>query len=177
MKLTKFKDIPRFVRSGGYEVHHSIDFAIQKIEEFQSKDELSALDMDPDFQRGHVWSTEQQVAWLEFFMRGGVTGNVIYFNHPGWQGDYKGEFVIVDGKQRLEAIRRFIYNEIAVFGSYRKEFTDSIWSFCPSIKFNINTLKTRKEVLQWYLDLNSGGTPHSSDEILRVKLLLEKEKK
>lgn len=33
----------------------------------------------------------------------------------------------------------------------------------------MNDLKTEKEVLQWYIDMNSGGTPHSNMEIERVK--------
>jgi hypothetical protein len=44
------------------------------------------------------------------------------------------------------------------------------------IKFNINDLQYRREVLQWYLDMNTGGTVHSKEEIQRVKHLLEKER-
>ena len=40
---------------------------------------------------------------------------------------------------------------------------------------NINNLQTRKEVLQWYIELNSGGTVHTDAEIDRVKKLLRKE--
>jgi len=37
----------------------------------------------------------------------------------------------------------------------------------------VNNLKTRKEVLQWYIEFNSGGTVHTDAEIQRVKKLLE----
>ena len=37
---------------------------------------------------------------------------------------------------------------------------------------NVNDLKTEKEVLQWYVDMNSGGTPHSNEEIERVKKMI-----
>jgi hypothetical protein len=43
--------------------------------------------------------------------------------------------------------------------------------------FIVNDLRTRKEVLQWYLDLNTGGTIHTSDEIEKVKRLLAAETK
>ena len=42
--------------------------------------------------------------------------------------------------------------------------------------FHVNYLKTRREVLEWYLQLNGGGTPHSQKELDRVRGLLEKEK-
>ena len=37
----------------------------------------------------------------------------------------------------------------------------------------MNDLKTEKEVLQWYIDMNAGGTSHSKEEIDRVKKMLE----
>ena len=32
------------------------------------------LQLNPDFQRGHVWTEDQQVKFLEFILRGGKTG-------------------------------------------------------------------------------------------------------
>jgi len=43
------------------------------------------------------------------------------------------------------------------------------------LKFNVNDLQTRGEVLQWYIEMNSGGVVHSDEEIKRVKKLLEQE--
>ena len=39
--------------------------------------------------------------------------------------------------------------------------------------FNVNNLKTRADVLRWYLEMNTGGTPHSKEEIKRVEELYE----
>lgn len=41
-----------------------------------------------------------------------------------------------------------------------------------TIKLNVNDLKTEREVLQWYIDMNAGGTPHTTEEIDRVKKLI-----
>ena len=79
----------------------------------------------------------------------------------------------MDGLQRITAISRFVHNEIKVFGSYFKEYTDSPRIVMDTIRVNINDLKTRREVLQWYIDMNAGGTPHSKEEIDRVRGLLE----
>ena len=40
---------------------------------------------------------------------------------------------------------------------------------------NVNDLPSRGAVLRWYIELNSGGTPHSDAEIGRVRALLEQE--
>ena len=39
--------------------------------------------------------------------------------------------------------------------------------------FNVNNLKTKKEVLKWYLEMNTGGTVHTKDELNKVKGMLE----
>ncbi len=92
----------------------------------------------------------------------------------------------VDGLQRITVAQRFIHNEIKVFDSYYEEFQDSIrlldacmFLNVNDLKFekevlNVNDLKFEKEVLQWYIDMNAGGTPHTAEEIFRVKKLIDK---
>lgn len=170
---TKFADIPKFTRTGEWEC----DFPLQRIwaaiEEWQRDD---GLNLDPDFQRAHVWTAPQQVAWIEYFLRGGRTGRVIYLNNPSWQSSRRAkdydEFVLVDGKQRLEAIRRFLRGEIRVFGSLYSEFADGL-GLDYTMKVNINDLRTKREVLQFYIDFNSGGVVHSNEEIARVRSLMQ----
>ena len=171
-KLTKFSDIPRFTQDGTWQSDFTFDYLVSFIKEEVEK---HGLQLNPNFQRGHVWTEEQQVAWLEFFLRGGKTSRIIYFNKPSWnrsvpEGEYD-EYVCVDGLQRLTAIQRFVNNEIKVFGSYYNEYTDSM-RMIHSIKININDLKSEKEVLQWYVDMNSGGTPHTYEEIERVREMI-----
>jgi len=169
----KFRDIPQFTRNGSWECDFSISSAVRQIENW---DKEFGVNLEPDFQRGHVWTEEQQIAWLEFLFKGGKTSRVIYFNNPNWDKneDNKDDMVCVDGLQRLTAIKRFINNEIKVFGYYFNEYEDTI-RMISGIKINVNSLQTRKEVLQWYLDFNSGGTVHTEEELDGVKRLLEKE--
>lgn len=172
MKLTRFQDIPQFTRDGNWECDYPLDRLHAFIVESQEK---FGLNLDPDFQRAHVWIEEQQIAWLEFFLRGGKTGRVIYLNQADWPSSH-GEFVCVDGKQRIEAVRRFVANEIPAFGTLYKEFTDKL-RVCQTMRVNVNSLTTRAEVIQWYIEMNAGGTPHTAAEIERVrKLLIEARK-
>ena len=177
MKITRFQDIPKFTREGTYQVDYNFTYLMEELDELEKN---QGLQLNPKFQRGHVWVREQQIAWLEFFLRGGKTGRVLYFNKPDLNsavpdGEYN-DFVCVDGLQRITAIRAFMNGEIPVFGSYIGEFTDQPSIVRDSIKININDLKSEREVLQWYVDMNSGGTPHTNEEIERVKhMILELE--
>ncbi len=168
----KFKDIPKFTRAGSYQVNMPLNYFVKWIKENQ---EECGLEMNPDFQRGHVWTEKQQIAYIEFLLRGGKSGKVVYFNCPLWSlGSRDCDFVCVDGLQRTTAIMRFIDNEIPAFGVYYKDFEDNL-PMEIDIIVNINELKTRKEVLKWYIEMNEGGTPHTEEEIERVKRLLESE--
>jgi len=83
--------------------------------------------------------------------------------------------VCVDGLQRLTACMRFINNEIPAFEHYYKEF-EGWMPLDIDLLFNVNNLKTKAEVLVWYIEFNTGGTVHTEEEINKVKMLLEKEK-
>jgi uncharacterized protein with ParB-like and HNH nuclease domain len=136
------------------------------------------FELDPDFQRNHVWSREKQVRFVEFILRGGTSALNIYFNCPGWQACSHvegGRFVLVDGKQRLEAVRAFLRGDFPVCGHYFAEFTDRL-PLHARFSVHINNLPTDAEVLQWYLDLNDGGVVHTTEEIARVRAMLEAEK-
>ena len=41
------------------------------------------------------------------------------------------------------------------------------------MRVHINDLKTKEEVLRWYLEMNAGGTPHSNEELGRVAAMLQ----
>lgn len=176
-KITRFKDIPQFTSSGSYQVNYPLTSLVREIEEEVSE---MGLQLNPEFQRGHVWTEEQQIAWLEYHLRGGKSGNTIYLNNPFWnsykepkQNEYS-DYVCVDGLQRITAAQRFVHNEIKVFGSYFKEYEDRLrLANDATMILNVNNLKSEKEVLQWYVDMNAGGTPHASEEIERVKKMIE----
>lgn len=170
MNFEKWKEENGLTRIGNYEIN--IDF--EHIGETINRYKKYKLNLTPDFQRGHVWNQEQQIAFVTFLLRGGKT-TPIYFNHPGWMNDFKGDFVIVDGLQRLTALLKFHSNKIPCETGHFYEDFENIRLLDIDVRFNINNLKTRREVLKWYLEINSGGTPHSFEEIERVKKLLDKE--
>lgn len=170
----KFSEINQFMKAGGYEIDVPLSFLKEQLKNYEDR---YGLELNPDFQRGHVWTKEQQIAWLEFFFRGGITSRVIYFNCPMFNPEYTGTvsstMVCVDGLQRLTALLGFLDNEIPIFGTLYEDFEDKLNDVRHSIKININNLLDKKDVIRWYIQMNTGGTVHSKKEIERVSKLLE----
>jgi len=124
------------------------------------------LNMDPDFQRGYIWSDMQKIAYIEFLLSGGTTGREIYFNAPGWgKGNADEPMVLVDGKQRLNAIISFMKGEFEVFAA--ANYSDLTWSDRENldIYFNVNDLEDPKDVIRWYLGMNTGGAIHTEEDL------------
>lgn len=169
--MPTFKDIPHFPRS-----YYNIDVSLDYVKHTLDRYLRDGLNMDPDFQRGHVWTVEQQEAFMRYMLQGGETTR-IYFNCPRFTSGYrpKGKFVCVDGKQRLTAALAFLNDEIRPFGLLCSEYTGRMR---PDVgfRFHVAELDSKLEVLQWYLSINSGGTPHSEEDLERVRQLIAKEK-
>ena len=169
-----FQEVPSYIPCTGYSVDVSWSYLLRHVKRAME----DGLELDPDFQRGHVWTEGQRSAYVEFCLRGGSSARHLYFNCYGYTGrDTMGPYVIVDGRQRLSAVLGLLDNKVEVFGHRFEEFMGEL-RMLRSVMFrwNVNELRTRAEVLEWYLEMNSMGTPHTASELRRVKNLLRKEK-
>ena len=167
-----WRDIPKYIADGTYRTDVPLDSVDGKI---RSYEERYGLDINPDFQRGHVWDERRQIAFVEHLLKGGQGSHEIRFNCPGWRTTYVGPMVLVDGLQRVTSVRRFFSDEITAFGHRYSEF-EGIYPWSAwSLSFRINDLPTRYDVLRWYLEINTGGVVHTEEQINKVRMLLEKE--
>ena len=175
----KYADIPQFTRASNYQ----IDLDWEELENWISRknraldapNDKYCLELEPEFQRGHVWDEAKQIRYVEFILRGGETGKDIYFNCSSFMQKMDTAIQLVDGLQRLTAVRRFLNNEIPSFGIYHKDFEERHIPSHARFRIHIHDLKKYKQVLQWYVELNEGGIIHTPEEIDRVKKMIERE--
>lgn len=178
----KYEDID-FYPPSYYTVHSSWEYIEETLKSWDTRDIPGSLglNLDPDFQRGHVWTEQKQIEYVEYCLRGGESSRNLIFNHPNWSGNYKGEMVLVDGKQRLEAVKKFLRNELPIFNGHKlNDFENPrkvLRSHNAHFIVSVHKLPTRKDVLEFYLKLNSGGVVHTKEEIEKVRKMLEEELK
>jgi Protein of unknown function DUF262 len=164
----RYQDIPQMTPWGGY----SVDVRWSYLETWLAGFPSACL--DPEFQRHYVWTEQQKIRYVEFALRGGRSGKDILWNCPDWNTTaIYDRMAIVDGKQRINAVRQFMRDELAVFGHTRSQIDGRLPTFNASFKMHVNDLVDPADVLQWYLDVNSGGTQHTDDELDRVRRLME----
>lgn len=169
----KFADIPQFPRA-----HYEVDVEWRDLETCVDRYvQQWGLELEPDFQRGHVWTEAQQIAFVEYGLMGGESSMVITTNCAEWHSGKDAPVELLDGLQRVTAVSRFYNGEIPAFGHRLPEFSDRARMVQGSFKWRVLCLKTRADVLKQYLLMNSGCVVHSPEEIARVRALLEKETK
>jgi len=146
--------------------------------------EYGGLELIPDFQRGHVWTRAQQVHFIENCLRGVVasSGFLIQFNSPSWNdesadSDLPPGLQCVDGLQRYTAVTEFAKGNVKPFGFTAQELLRT--QFHPGrfhMKVAVHDFTLRADLLEHYLSINAGGTPHAAEEIERVQGLLAQAK-
>lgn len=169
--MPSFQDIPQFTKSANY----AVDVPWTHLQRYVAHLVLEyGFDANPPFQRAHVWNAEQKSRYIEYVLRGGDSGRSIYANAKNWNRAVDlGPFVLVDGKQRLDAVLGFLNDEVPAFGHAYSEYTGVLRITQTSFRWHINDLATYEEVLQWYVDLNDGGVVHTRQEIDKVKTMLD----
>jgi hypothetical protein len=138
------------------------------------------MNLNPDYQRGHVWTDEQAGRFVGHLIEGGATP-ILIFNRDG---DYQKSDEVVDGKQRITACYRWLTGRIPAELTdgrlvYFHDLDAESQRYMRSISGPVMEIGyvqlSRAEVLRLYLRLNRGGTVHTDAEINHVRDLLAAE--
>jgi hypothetical protein len=136
---------------------------------------LYNLNTNPEYQRGYIWTEQQQINYVEYMLRGGFSGKDIFFNAPGWMQNFMGTIELVDGKQRISAVLKFLSDKLLIFGNVKySDFTTDInlYQHEPYFNFHVNNLANKADIIKWYISMNEGGTAHTKEDIQNARNLL-----
>ncbi|WP_368880403.1 DUF262 domain-containing protein [Proteus mirabilis] len=154
----------------------------KSIQTFETEDDM-IVEMNPDYQRGHVWTLDQKIHYIENMLRFKFQPE-IRLNFPHYKDTHskcknglkKNVVTCIDGLQRYTAITEFANEKFKVFDNQVgvKDLDCTAFSFKRlHCILKIYEFTDKKELLQFYIDLNAGGTFHTPDEINRVKKMKE----
>lgn len=147
-------------------------------------------DLNPDYQRGPVWTPEHQGRFIGHVLAGGVQPPIYVQRYRSIKNSPVKEYwtvpeEVIDGQQRLRAITAFMTGEVPALvqhetgpATYWYEDMDrSEQSFSILYSVIIYVDIKRADRLRFYLRLNGEGIPHTAEELSHVRALLAEEMK
>ena len=124
----------------------------------------------PPWQRPEVWTIEQKCRFIEGIFLGLGCG---WYVTNGLEWNHRGESVpmsgwLIDGQQRMSAIRDFLSGELVVFGDVRfpdlSEPQKRRFYRTPFPCFELDYCDNETVLQELYDRLNFGGTPHTPEQ-------------
>lgn len=152
-------------------VVQSSDMALMNVASLANS---GALDLSPRFQRRNRWDADRQSLLIESFLMN-VPVPPVYLAE-----EQHGRFSVIDGKQRLTAISRFLNGEFRLTGlKFMHDLTGRTFRDLPaSLSGSLNLRPLRaviimRQTAEWvkyevFIRLNTGGQPLNPQEIRNV---------
>lgn len=131
----------------------------------------SMLDLTPDFQREYVWNIRKQSELIESLLMG-IPLPAIYVRE-----NEKGVYIVVDGKQRLTTLFRFINGEfklenLTILPSYKgmrfSDLTPLEQNKIEDYTLQVNAIKpptSDRVIFDLFDRVNRGGAPLNNQEM------------
>lgn len=149
----------------------------------EATDRRPTWDLNPSYQRGSVWTPEHQSLFIGHVLSGGIVPPIYVQRYETQKNVPRGvSYVdlpeeVLDGKQRCLAWLAFYRGDI---GATLDDGKVLFYRDFNEVERRDSRLDLRvvfldlsyEERLKFYLRLNSGGVPHTQEELDRVKELL-----
>jgi hypothetical protein len=152
-------------------VVQSSDMALMNVASLANS---GALDLSPRFQRRNRWDTDRQSLLIESFLMN-VPVPPVYLAE-----EQHGRFSVIDGKQRLTAISRFLNGEFRLTNlKFQEDLSGRTFNdLPPSLAGSLNLRPLRaviimRQTADWvkyevFIRLNTGGQPLNPQEVRNV---------
>lgn len=135
-------------------------------------------DFNPEYQRDLVWSTEQKQAFIRALMIGDINLCPTFIAEP--YSKEKREYEVLDGKQRMMAVIKYIRGEFPVEGFYYKDLSLGDVSRLMYAPFKYKLIKyydkkkgfskmTIKQKVELFLQINEYGQRVSEEHLTKIK--------
>jgi hypothetical protein len=152
---------------------HELRFYNSGIDSLLSMIYHSGVDFDVEYQREHVWELNDKIVLIDSIFNNIDIGRFVFVcRNLGFEGKL---YEIIDGKQRLTAIKdffedRFKYNEF-----YFSEISNKDKNKFENhpITYGYLDNPTKKAVLETFIKLNTCGKPMDVKHIDNVKKMLK----
>ncbi len=138
------------------------------------------IDFDPEYQRGLVWNQEDKEKLIDSIFNNVEIGKFALiktnFMKPGFDLSSNKFYQMLDGKQRLSAIREFYEDRITYKGLYFSQLSlrdQNHFQHYKVVVAEVDEPEDKKLIYKYFLKLNTTGKPISEEQINKVKELIK----
>lgn len=139
------------------------------------------IDLEPEYQRGNVWSNLQKYNLIDSVFRNIDIGKFAVIKRPWGSNpnipDTPKLYEMLDGKQRLTALFEYYTGRFMYKGTYYYELHPRDQSHFKhyTISYAESSPLTKEQKYRYFLKLNTTGTPVDKNHLKKVKELWLKE--
>lgn len=173
-KKENWEEVEIFREKNGERIHYmqqSVHSLFTNVYDF-------GVDLNPSYQREHVWSLEDKVSLIDSIMKNIDIGKFVFIHREFKESKEKGTglFEILDGKQRLTALCEFFEDRFTYKGKTFSQLhpydKNQIIDYNVSVaELHIDSEEKRIEI---FIKLNTAGRVMDKDHLEKVKKMLLK---
>ncbi len=137
----------------------------------------AGVDMNPEYQREHVWSMEDKINLIESIMCNIDIGKFVFVERSNKESNEKGTgyYEILDGKQRLSAILEFHQDRFSYKGKVFSTLhgRDRAHFDCFAVSVAELSNLSPEQRLQTFVRLNTAGRIMDKEHLDKVKKMIK----
>lgn len=149
----------------------SLDGLLHKVYSF-------GVDFNPLYQRDHVWNLEDKIALIDSIYNNIDIGKFSFIHNDDnkWRDTVYG-YEVLDGKQRLTALCEFYEGRFEYKGFKFRDLSPYDRSHFENYSVSVGEVRnaTEKEIIEYFIKLNTHGRVMDKEHLDNVKKLLEVE--
>ena len=132
----------------------------------------AGVDFDVEYQREHVWELDDKIALIDSIFNNIDIGKFVFVQRDFGVDDKLYE--IIDGKQRLTAIKEFYEDRFQYKGFYFSELSNSDKHkfLGHGVAFGFLEKPNKAAIYETFIKLNTCGKPMATKHLDKVKELL-----
>jgi hypothetical protein len=148
---------------------YRISFHNTRMSELLNRGLSGIVNMEPEYQRGYVWSLEDKVKLIDSVFKNIEIGKFAFVS-LGYETDIM--FEILDGKQRLTALMEFRVDQFQYKGKYYSELSVEDQKYFNQVNVTMGDSDNELKLIdkyRYFLRLNVGGVQQSEEHLQLIK--------
>ena len=156
--------------------YRPLSYYSRDISSLMHQTHFNRTNLDPEYQRGLVWTEEDKTSLLDSIFNHVDIGKFVFikinYSKKGFDFDNDYYYEVLDGKQRLQTLLDFYEGRWAYRGVYYQNLSRrdrNHFDYYPIQSAEVDEPEDRRTIYDYFLRLNTGGRPIEESHLDKVR--------